>query len=92
LTGIHLMRSGEVEANLVRLNELFRLPSLPELIARKVGGAERQFLEDADVTFHQGEYERLRRELESASEVSRLPEYPSSRTALNNLLIRLRLG
>jgi predicted nucleotidyltransferase len=92
LTGIHLMRSGEVEANLVRLNERFRLPYLPELIARKVSGTERQFLEDADATFHQSEYERLRRELESAGPESQLPEQPSSRAALNDLLIRLRLG
>ena len=26
LTGIHLMRTGEVEANLVRLNEVAKLP------------------------------------------------------------------
>jgi hypothetical protein len=33
LTGIHLMRTGEVEANLPVLNEKFRLPFIPELIA-----------------------------------------------------------
>lgn len=32
LTGIHLMRSGRIEANLVRLNEEFRLPFVRELI------------------------------------------------------------
>src|SRR5919202_4085310 len=36
LTGIHLMRTGEVEANLVRLNDHFRLTYLPDLIARKL--------------------------------------------------------
>src|ERR1043165_731728 len=30
LTGIHLMRTGEVQANLGRLNEGFKLPYLPE--------------------------------------------------------------
>jgi len=35
LTGIHLMRTGEVEANLVTLNEEFRLLYLAELVARK---------------------------------------------------------
>src|SRR3954466_15213791 len=34
LTGIHLMRSGEVEANLAKLNETHRLPYIPDLIAR----------------------------------------------------------
>jgi predicted nucleotidyltransferase len=92
LTGIHLMRSGGVQANLVRLDEDFRLPYLPDLIARKVAGAEGALLEDADVAFHQGEYERLTRELEAASEASHLPERPSARPALNDLLVRLRLG
>ena len=36
LTGIHLMRTGEVQANLGRLNESFKLAYLPELIERKV--------------------------------------------------------
>ena len=35
LTGLHLMRTGEVEANLVTLNEIFRLAYIPELVARK---------------------------------------------------------
>src|SRR5688572_5797824 len=48
LTGIHLMRTGEVEANLVALNEGFRLPYVPELVARKTGGAEQSVLDDAD--------------------------------------------
>ena len=63
LTGIHLMRTGEVQANLGRLNEGFKLPYIPELIERKVGGTEKGRLEKADLGFHQREYERLRAEL-----------------------------
>src|SRR5438552_1803960 len=40
LTGIHLMRTGEVQANLVRLNEAEGLAYLNDLIWRKVGGGE----------------------------------------------------
>lgn len=40
LTGIWMMRTGEVEANLVTLNESFRLPYIPDLIARKLKGPE----------------------------------------------------
>jgi predicted nucleotidyltransferase len=40
LTGIHLMRTGEVEANLVRLNESARLPHVADLIGRKLAGPE----------------------------------------------------
>src|SRR5262249_30460065 len=36
LTGIHLMRTGRIEANLVRLNAEFRLPWVVDLIDRKL--------------------------------------------------------
>jgi len=92
LTGIHLVRSGEVEANLVRLNEAARLPHVNDLIARKLAGPERSAVDDADLDFHHREYERLRSGLEAAHRDSRLPEGPTTRPALNDLLVRLRLG
>ena len=91
LTGIHLMRTGEVEANLVRLNEEARLAHVDDLIARKLAGPEQSALDDADVAFHRREYERLRAELEAAHQASTLPEAPSARPALNDLLVRLRM-
>ena len=91
LTGIHLMRTGRVEANLVTLNETFKLSYVPDLIARKHAGGEQATLRDADVEFHRGEYLRLRAELEAARDASTLPELPSARPALNDLLLRLRL-
>jgi predicted nucleotidyltransferase len=91
LTGIHLMRTGKIEANLVRLNEAAELSYIPELIARKTGGPEKGTLEKADVEFFQSEYERLRAELERASKESRLPEAASATAAMNDLLVRLRL-
>jgi predicted nucleotidyltransferase len=92
LTGIHLMRSGEVEANLVKLNDESQLPCIPELIARKLAGPEQGRLDSADVAFHECEYERLVAELKTAHEQSRLPEAPSAATALNDLLVRIRLA
>jgi uncharacterized protein len=92
LTGIHLMRTGEVEANLVKLNEVFCLPQVPDLIARKTAGAEQGTLDDADVGFHEGECERLRGELEEAARTSTLPEEASVRPSLQDLLLRLRLA
>lgn len=91
LTGIYLMRSGEIEANLVTLNKEFNLPYIGELIARKLSGPEKSTLEDEDTEFHKREYERLRAELEQAFQVSQLPETPSGKEALNDLLIRLRM-
>jgi uncharacterized protein len=91
LTGIHLMQTGAIEANLVHLNERFRLPYVPELIARKLAGPEHGALEDADLAFHRAEYARLCAALEEAQRASTLPEAPAGRAALDDLLIRLRL-
>ena len=91
LTGLHLMRTGEVEANLVRLNEAARLSHVDDLIARKLAGPEQSILNDTDVNFHRQEYERMTSELEAAHAYSSLPYVPSARSALDDLLIRLRL-
>ena len=92
LTGIHLMRTGRVEANILQLNEEFRLSYIRELVARKLEGPEKAKLGDADTQLYRKEYERLRGELEEAHRASTLPDAPSGRTALSDLLVRLRLG
>ncbi|MEZ6070018.1 MAG: nucleotidyltransferase domain-containing protein [Pirellulales bacterium] len=74
LTGIHLMRTGQVEANLLTLNESAKLPYIDELVERKLAGPEKRRLEVADVEFHEREYERLVTELEVAAEKSTLPD------------------
>ena len=93
LTGIHLMRSGEVEANLVTLNEEFRLPYIHDWVMRKLAGPEKSKLEETDIAFHESEYQRLRGALQAAQDASQLPEVPSeeSRAALNDLLVGVRL-
>jgi len=92
LTGIHLMQTGVVEANLVRLNESAKLPHLNDLIQRKVAGAEKERLTEADLSFHWSEYERLRGKLQQQHEESKLPESPRGNAALHDLLVRLRLA
>jgi predicted nucleotidyltransferase len=92
LTGIYLMQTGVVEANLIHLNEHFKLPYIPDLIARKLGGGEQSTLPDVDIAFHQSEYERLTKALETAAETTTLPALPTAKDALNDLLLRLRLA
>jgi predicted nucleotidyltransferase len=92
LTGIHLMQTGIIEANLVRLNESAKLPYIDELIKCKTAGAEKDKLPTADMQFYKGEYERLRGALESAYQTSALPESASGGPALHDLLTRLRLN
>jgi uncharacterized protein len=92
LTGIHLMRTGKVEANLLRLNETAKLSFIDELVERKLAGPEKSVLPDSDIEFHERQYECLVGELERASEDSHLPERPMGKDDLNELLIRLRLN
>ncbi len=92
LTGIHLMKTGEVQANLCILNESAKLNYLDELIVRKRTGAEKGVMDAVDFEFYQNEYNRLTRELEGSHEESKLPEMPTARAALNDLLVRLRMN
>ncbi|MBX3411737.1 MAG: nucleotidyltransferase domain-containing protein [Pirellulales bacterium] len=92
LTGIYLMRSGQLEANLLKLNEQVGLPHIDDLVARKLAGPEKGKLEAADLEFHEREYARLVGELEEASRQSSLPEHSSGKAQLNDLVVRLRLG
>jgi predicted nucleotidyltransferase len=92
LTGIHLMRTGEVEANLLTLNDDAKLPYIGELVERKRSGPEKSVLDAADVAFHQREFDRLVAALEAAAGSSTLPEQPSCAARLNDLLVRLRCG
>jgi len=90
LTGIHLMRTGEIEANLASLNETFRLSYLEDLIERKRSGAERGTFENTLIAFFSAEYARLRQELTDAAEASALPETANCKPALDDLLLRMR--
>ncbi len=92
LTGIYLMQTGEIEANLLKLNEVFNFWYLPDLIERKVKGAEKGILPETDLEVYRKEYERLVSELEQAAKKTHLPEKPTAKDQLNDLLIRLRLS
>ena len=97
LTGIHLMRTGVIEANVTVLNEEFKLPYISDLVGRKLAGPENQsvsHLRESEIAFHETEYNRLRGVLQSAYDESQLPELPSdeTRAALNDLLVRIRIG
>lgn len=90
LTGIHLMRSGEIEADLRKLNADYGSDDLDELIRIKVEGQEKQTLEEASVDDHSRRYSELTAQLERAMEQSSLPDSPSAHDALNDLLLRVR--
>ncbi|HEV2845340.1 MAG TPA: nucleotidyltransferase domain-containing protein [Thermoanaerobaculia bacterium] len=90
LTGIHMLRTGEVKSNLPELSKDYELPYIDGLVARKKEGTEKGALDDVDFAFHEAEFQRLRTAMGTAASVSLLPEDPTAREALNDLLLRIR--
>jgi uncharacterized protein len=46
------MQSGQIEANLLTLNDEFRLPYARDLVDRKIHGREQSTLASAETEFH----------------------------------------
>lgn len=94
LTGLHLLRTGEVQADLAVLNGEARLARVDDLIARKIGGAEQGTLDARELEFHVREYERLLGALQAAPETSPLPpSLPADvERGLHDFLVRVRLA
>jgi len=95
LSGIHMMRTGQVNANLPECNAALgpeRLTWVDELIARKVEGGEQRTLSDGDLAFYRREYDRLRERLTVEAERSTLPPASTAKAAMTDLLRRIRVG
>jgi predicted nucleotidyltransferase len=89
LTGINLMRTGVVQAD---LRELPGGPSyLPELMAAKAE-AEHAPLDGPSQDRLAADVARLQGELDEAEAASTLPDRPSAEPALHELLVSARLG
>ncbi len=91
LTGIHLMRAGEVQAHLPTLvGEIAEAPGyLPELVAVK---AEREHgAAGVDHARVAGDVERLHGVLDAAQAASGLADGPAGYDALHDFVVRVRL-
>ncbi|MFB9178353.1 DNA polymerase beta superfamily protein [Dactylosporangium sucinum] len=89
-TGIHLMRTGEIQAD---LRPLASLPYIADMIEAKRAGEHH--LLPADLVSRDrlaDDVESLTATLEAARDTSALPAAPSAGDALEALLIRTRLG
>ncbi len=92
LTGIHLMRSGEVLAHLPTLLDRVAAPaSLPGLIAAKAE-AEHGAARGVDRAEAAGDVESLHRVLDAAQADTALPDGPGGFDALHELVVRARLA
>ena len=90
MAGIHLMREHRIESNINTLNEIFNLPYINDLVETKRAGTEKMEAANLDMDFHQQEITKLLNQLEAESERSTLPEQPTARDALDQLLRVLR--
>ena len=88
LTGIHLLRSGEIEANIKQLNKSFQVAGIDELIAMKT--REKIAPADLDWPKHAARLDDLEAILDQAFEKSTLPE-DRDYQAVNDFLVALRL-
>jgi hypothetical protein len=88
LTGVHVLETGEIEANLRKLNGHFHLPDIDELIERKI--TEGAPLGADEFDWHRPRLQELFARLDSAFEKSTLPERATNFEALNEFVIRLR--
>ncbi|MEU9095591.1 nucleotidyltransferase domain-containing protein [Streptomyces sp. NPDC048428] len=92
LTGIHLMRSGEVLAHLPSLLARVEAPAcLPGLITAKAE-AEHGGAEGVDRAEAARDVESLHRVLDAAQADTGLPDGPSGFDALHELVVRARLA
>ena len=91
LSGIHLMRTGEILANIVELNEAVPRVEVAELVRRKREGSEKLELLPTEIDHHETCLEVLEDELKEAHAQSALPEEPTTARELEELVIRVRL-
>lgn len=88
LTGVHVLRTGEVEANLASLAEERGDADIQALIGRKVTGREKEALDPEETRLHLGSLDRLEEELMEAFETSTLPDEPTTFDLLSDFVVR----
>ncbi len=89
MTGIWVLETGQIEANLPCLNETFSLPFISDLIAQK--RQENAVLAQTNLATYRTAIAQLQEQLETAFQESSLPERPTNRPALDDFLVRVRL-
>ncbi|MBE1581861.1 DNA polymerase beta superfamily protein [Nonomuraea angiospora] len=86
-TGTHLMRTGELEADLTRLYA-YGPAYLPDLVAAK---AEAEHVRAPSTLGLEADVERMTAVLEQARDSSALPERATAEAALHDLVVRARV-
>ncbi len=91
LTGLHLLRTGEVVAHLPSLAPIYGYEAVLPLVEAKVRGTEKGRVPD-ELAGLTGLWERLEEELTAARQASPLPEEPAAAGDLEAWLVELRVA
>ena len=91
LTGLHLLKSGELIANLPVLLQSFSEDGVAELIAEKQATREHAPLEEKRKQVHLARLAQLQAQLEEAFLASPLPHSGGAFEALHDFVVRVRL-
>jgi predicted nucleotidyltransferase len=91
LTGVHLLRTGELVGDLTVTAPLYGFDSVSDLIACKREGTEYVTLSAAESARHRGRLVELESALAAALAESPLPETPANQAECDAWLIALRL-
>lgn len=92
LTGVHLLRTGVVVADLGLLAPEYGFDEVLQLIERKCATREKVGLPDAESMHFQGGWARLEEALEEALLASQLPDEPGNEAACEAWLVDQRLA
>lgn len=91
MSGLHLLRTGEVETNLLVLNrENHRFDFIDELVERKMQGKEKGCLGEGERDGLFAPAKELEAQLDSAAADSVLPDEPGNRAEINGFLLAVR--
>ena len=92
LTGVHLLRKGEVLPDLRKLADIYQMDFLQDLIRRKQQTAELVELSDADDQRCREQWPHLEEMLQESLAQSSLPDQAPNHEECDNWLIELRLA
>lgn len=92
LTGIHLLKSGEVQSHLPSLLELYPQEGVDELLAQKRAQHEKTLLDPTLKTEHRRRLDQLEKALSEAHQQSTLIPDKDAQEALNDFVVNIRLG
>lgn len=90
LSGIHVLKTGRIEAHLPTLLEEYPHRRVEGLLEMKIQGGEKEPLDDALTRLHLAKLGELEQQLDAAFAESQLPESVENLSSLSDYIVRAR--